>query len=381
MTTIRLPFNRPYRSGGEGARVAATIEAGWTGGNGPQTRHCEELLVALTQTKRVLLTHSCTGALEMAAVLSGVGPGDEVVLPSFTYVTTANAFVLRGATPVFVDVDPDTLNIDPRRAADAVNDSTKIVVAMHYGGVGCDMTALGALAADRGLLLVEDAAHAIGATLGGRALGTMSTFGTLSFHETKNISCGEGGALLINDDRMIERAEIIHDRGTNRRRFARGEIDRYTWVDLGSSYLMSEITASLLAEQVERVAEITATRVAIWDAYHRALEPLERAGLVRRPVVPEGAQHNGHLYRLMLADRATRDGVIAALASAGIAAYFHYVPLHSSPGGRRYGRVHGPMDVTDAAAWQLVRLPLWPGLTEGDVARVVAEVGRALGAE
>ncbi|MGI9097495.1 MAG: dTDP-4-amino-4,6-dideoxygalactose transaminase [Solirubrobacteraceae bacterium] len=380
MTAPRLPFNRAYRTGHEAARIAAAIDGGWTGGNGPQTTRCEELLGELTGARRVLLTHSCSGALEMAALLAGVGPGDEVVLPSFTFVSTANAFVLRGATPVFVDVDPDTLNIDPQRAANAVTDRTRVVVAVHYGGVGCDMAALGALAADRGLLLVEDAAQGIGASVDGRALGTIGDLGALSFHETKNISCGEGGALLINDERLTERAEVLQEKGTNRRCYARGEVDHYTWVDVGSSFLMSDITAALLAEQLERVAAITAARMAIWDAYHAAFEPLERAGLVRRAVVPERAQHNAHLYRLLLADRATRDGVIAALAAAGIGAYFHYVPLHSAPAGRRYGRVHGPMDVTDAAAARLVRLPLWVGLTEDDVARVAAEVRRALGA-
>jgi dTDP-4-amino-4,6-dideoxygalactose transaminase len=379
MTAPRLPFNRAYRTGDEAARIAAAIDGGWTGGNGPQTARCEELLGELTGARRVLLTHSCSGALEMAALLAGVGPGDEVVLPSFTFVSTANAFVLRGATPVFVDVDPDTLNIDPWRAADAVTDRTRVVVAVHYGGVGCDMAALGALAADRGLLLVEDAAQGIGASVDGRALGTIGDLGALSFHETKNVSCGEGGALLINDERLIERAEVLQEKGTNRRRFARGEVDHYTWVDVGSSFLMSDITAALLAEQLERVAEITAARMAIWDAYHAAFEPLERAGLVQRAVVPERAQHNAHLYRLLLADRTTRDGVIAALAAADIGAYFHYVPLHSAPAGRRYGRVHGPMDVTDAAAAQLVRLPLWVGLTEDDIARVATEVRRALG--
>jgi dTDP-4-amino-4,6-dideoxygalactose transaminase len=376
----RIPFNRPYRTGDEAAAIAAAIEAGWTGGNGPRTRVCEELLTELTGARRVLMTHSCTGALEMAALLSGVGPGDEVVLPSFTFVSTANAFVLRGATPVFVDVDPETLNIDPQRAADAVTDRTRALVAVHYGGIGCDMDALGALAEQHDLHLVEDAAQGIGATRGGRALGAIGGLGALSFHETKNVSCGEGGALLINDEELVARAEILQEKGTDRRRFERGEVDHYTWVDVGSSFLMSDITAALLADQLARVAQITAARLAIWDAYHAAFEPLEQAGLVRRPVVPDGAQHNAHLYRLQLADRATRDAVIAALAAAGVSAYFHYVPLHSAPAGLRHARVHGPMDVTDAAAARLVRLPLWVGLTEDDVARIAAELRSALGA-
>jgi dTDP-4-amino-4,6-dideoxygalactose transaminase len=374
----RLPFNRPFRTGDEAASVAAAIEGGWTGGNGPRNLHCERLLTELTGATRVLMTHSCTGALEMAALLSGAGPGDEVIMPSFTFVSTANAFVLRGATPVFVDVDPATLNIDPQRAADAVTERTRAIVAVHYGGIACDMDALGALAQAHDLLLVEDAAQCIGATLDGRALGTFGALGTLSFHETKNVSCGEGGALLVNDEALVERAEILQEKGTNRRRFARGDVDHYTWVDLGSSFLLSDISAALLAAQLERVAEINAARMAIWDAYHAAFEPLERAGLVRRPVVPAGAGHNAHLYRLQLADRATRDAVITALAASGISAYFHYVPLHSAPAGREFTRTHGPLDVTEAAAATLVRLPLWIGLTADDVARVAAEVTRAL---
>jgi dTDP-4-amino-4,6-dideoxygalactose transaminase len=381
MIAQRLPFNRPYRTGDEAASIAAALEGGWTGGNGPWTTRCEQLLGELTGARRVLMTHSCTGALEMAALLAGVGPGDEVIMPSFTFVSTANAFVLRGATPVFVDVDPDTLNVDPQRVADAIGERTRAIVAVHYGGVGCDMAALGALADDHGLLLVEDAAQCIGAARDGRALGTIGALGTLSFHETKNVSCGEGGALLINDERLVERAEILQEKGTDRRRFARGEVDQYTWVDVGSSVLMSDISAALLAGQLARVAEINAARMAIWDAYHAGFEALERAGLVRRPAVPEGARHNAHLYRLQVADRATRDRLIATLAGAGISAYFHYVPLHSAPAGLRHGRVHGPLDVTEDAAARLVRMPLWVGLGEEDVARVVAEVRRALGAQ
>ncbi|HEX8156848.1 MAG TPA: dTDP-4-amino-4,6-dideoxygalactose transaminase [Solirubrobacteraceae bacterium] len=375
---IDLPFNRPYRTGAEGARIAAVLERGWTGGNGPQSAYCESLLQELTQAYRVLLTHSCTGALEMAALLGGVGPGDEVIMPSFTFVSTANAFVLRGATPVFVDVDPVTLNIDPRRVADALTPTTKAIVAVHYGGVGCDMAALTALAGSHGLTLVEDAAQGIGATRDGRALGAIGDLGALSFHETKNLSCGEGGALLLNDERWEERAEILQEKGTNRSRFSRGEVDHYAWVDLGSSFLMSDVTAAVLADQLERLAEITAARLQIWEAYHAALEPLERAELLRRPTIPLGARHNAHLYRVMLRDRAGRDGLIAALAAEGIAAYFHYVPLHSAPAGARFGRVHGPMDVTDAAAAQLVRLPLWVGMTGDDVDRVAGAIGRAL---
>lgn len=372
-----LPFNRPLRTGGEAERIAAAIESGWTGGNGPSSERCQRLLRELTGCAAVLLTHSCTGALEMTALLAQVGPGDEVIMPSFTFASTANAFVLRGAVPVFVDVDPATLNIDPARVAEAVTDRTRVVVAVHYGGVGCRMQSLAAICRDHGLLLVEDAAQGVGATLGGRALGAIGDLGALSFHETKNISCGEGGALLVNDPRLAERAEILHEKGTNRQRFQRGEVDHYTWVDVGSSFLMSDVTAALLSEQLERVEEITAARLEIWEAYDEAFAGLEQAGVLRRPVIPAGARHNAHLYRLMLADRAARDRVIQALKADGIGAYFHYVPLHSAPAGRRFGRAHGPMAVTDAAAACLVRLPLWVGMTRDDIARVAQGVAAA----
>jgi dTDP-4-amino-4,6-dideoxygalactose transaminase len=372
-----LPFNRPLRTGGENARIAAALEGGWTGGNGPASEHCQALIRALTGTPTVLMTHSCTGALEMCALLSQVGPGDEVIMPSFTFSSTANAFVLRGATPVFVDVDAETLNLDPVAVAGAVTEHTRVVVAVHYGGIGCDMAALGEICRVHGLLLVEDAAQCIGATLDGRALGTIGELGALSFHETKNVSCGEGGALLVNDERLAGRAEILQEKGTDRQRFARGEVDRYTWVDVGSSFLMSDVTAALLAEQLERVAQITAARLELWEAYHAALAPLQEAGVLRRPVVPAGAAHNAHLYRVMLADRPARDAVIAALAADRISAYFHYVPLHSAPAGRQFGRTHGSMQVTDRAADTLLRLPLWIGMTGSDVERVVQGIAAA----
>ncbi|HEX4363411.1 MAG TPA: dTDP-4-amino-4,6-dideoxygalactose transaminase [Solirubrobacteraceae bacterium] len=373
----RLPFNRPLRTGGEEARVAAALERGWTGGNGPASEHCQRLIRELTGTHRVLMTHSCTGALEMAALLADVGPGDEVIMPSFTFSSTANAFVLRGATPVFVDVEPETLNIDPGCVAAAITGATRAIVAVHYGGVGCDMASLAGLCREHRLVLIEDAAQGIGATVGGRALGAIGDLGTLSFHETKNVSCGEGGALLVNDEGWAQRAEILQEKGTNRQRFARGEVDRYTWVDVGSSFLMSDVSAALLGEQLERVAQITTARLELWNAYHDAFAQLEATGVLRRPTVPPGADHNAHLYRIMLGDRERRDAVIAALAADDVAAYFHYVPLHSAPAGLRFGRTHGALDVTDAAAERLVRLPLWVGMTLGDVARVAQGVASA----
>jgi dTDP-4-amino-4,6-dideoxygalactose transaminase len=373
-----LPFNRLYRTGNEQECIRRALQGGWTAGNGPQSARCEALLLSLTHACRILLTHSCTGALEMAALLARVGPGDEVIMPSFTFASTALAFVLRGAVAVFVDVDPQTLNIDPRVAEEAITPRTKALVAVHYAGVGCDMNRLTEIARAHHLRLIEDAAQGVGASLHGRVLGTIGHIGTFSFHGTKNISCGEGGALLLNDERLVERAEYLHEKGTNRLSFRRGDVDHYTWMDLGSSFAMSDFTAALLADQLEHLAEITEARLRIWNAYHAALEPLENAGLLRRPTIPGGANHNAHLYRIMLRDRPRRDAMIASLAENLIEAQFHYVPLHSSPAGRRYGRVCGTMRVTDAAAESLVRLPLWVGMTLSDVDRVASAVGRAL---
>jgi dTDP-4-amino-4,6-dideoxygalactose transaminase len=378
VSLAELPFNRPYRTGAEPELVLEALNGGWTGGNGPFSERCEQLLVQLTGARAALLTPSCTAALEMAAVLADVGPGDEVIVPSFTFVSTANAFVLRGATPVFVEVAPDTLTMDPEALADAVTPATRAVVPVHYAGGACAMDEIGAVAQRHALIVVEDAAQGIGATWQGRALGTLGALGALSFHETKNVACGEGGALLISDERFAERAEVLQEKGTNRAGFARGEVGFYTWVDLGSSFLMSDVTAALLLAQLERVAEITAARRALWQAYHAALEPLEREGRVQRPRFTAGTEHNGHIYYLLVADRAERDDLIRGLRSAGIQAHFHYVPLHSSPAGLRFGRAHGDLSHTDAVAARLIRLPLWVGMTEADVERVCEAVACAL---
>lgn len=355
------------------------LAGGWTGGNGPFGARCERLLTELTGARRVLLTHSCTGALEMAALLAEVGPGDEVVLPSFTFVSTANAFVMRGATPVFVDIRPDTLMLDEDAVANALTPATRAVVPVHYAGAAGNLDAIGALAERHGLMVIEDAAQAVGAAWGDRPLGSLGALGTLSFHETKNVSCGEGGALLINDERFVARAEVLQEKGTSRARFARGEVSHYTWIDLGSSYLMSDVTAALLLCHLQRLDALTAARLEIWNAYHTALEPLEREGRLRRPRFSARSRHNGHIYYLLLPDRAQRDALIARLRSVGIHAYFHYVPLHSSPAGRRFGRAHGELATTDAVAGRLVRLPLWVGMTTADVERVTAGVTGALG--
>jgi dTDP-4-amino-4,6-dideoxygalactose transaminase len=375
--TSFIPFNRPFATGREFEHIEQAIENLHLSGNGPFTRRCEEWLGERTGAPRALLTSSGTAALEMATLLLGIEPGDEVVMPSFTFVSTANAVVLRGGVPVFVDVRPDTLNLDVEAAAAAVTDRTRALFPVHYAGVGCDMDAVGELARAHGLDVIEDAAQGVMAAYGDRALGAMGTLGCLSFHETKNLTSGEGGALLINQPDLIARAEVLHEKGTNRAAFFRGAIDRYTWVDVGSSFLPSEISAAFLWAQLEEADAITTRRLAVWRRYHEAFAPLEARERVRRPVVPEGCRHNAHMYYLLLPDRARRDALIARLGERGVMAVFHYVPLHSSPAGRRHGRAVGSLEHTDAASDRLLRLPLWAGMTDADVERVVAEVSAA----
>ena len=312
-------------------------------------------------------------------MLIGAGRGSEVIVPSFTFVSTANAFARQGATPVFVDIDPETLTLDPSAVEAAVTPATAAIVPVHYAGGACRMDAIADTARRHGLVVVEDAAHCIGASLDGRALGTIGALGTLSFHHTKNVSSGEGGALLINEPRWTERAEVLRAMGTNRARFMRGQVDRYTWVDTGSSFVMSDVTAVLLRGQLERLAAITEARLAIWNAYHAAFEGLERAGMLRRPRFVEGAAHNGHIYYVLLEDASRRDDVIRRLREDEIGASSHYEPLHASPAGRRLGRVHGEMTHTESVAARLLRVPLWVGMTEDDVARVADRLERALG--
>jgi dTDP-4-amino-4,6-dideoxygalactose transaminase len=312
----------------------------------------------------------------MATLLAGIEQGDEVLMPSFTFVSTANAVVLRGATPVFVDVRPDTLNLDEHLLEGAITERTRAIVPVHYGGVACDMDAIMALADRHGLIVIEDAAHALLARDRGRPLGAIGQLGALSFHETKNVICGEGGALLVNDPALAERAEILQEKGTDRRRFYRGEVDKYTWVDVGSSFLMSDVSAAFLYAQLEQARSITERRVDLWNAYHEGFRSLEAAGLLRRPVVPPGVEHSAHLYYLLMPSNAGRDDLIASLERRGISSVFHYVPLHSAPAGRRFGRTGSEMTVTEDAAARLVRLPLWVGMESGQVDRVVDEVAR-----
>ena len=373
-----IPFNRPCLVGNEFEYMRAALEQGQLAGNGVFTKCCSRWLELNTGCSKALMTHSCTAALEMAALLLDLGPGDEVIMPSFAFVSTANAFVLRGATPVFVDVRPDTLTIDPGLVERAVTPRTKAIVALHYAGGACDMDALMEIAARHALAIVEDAAQAILSSYRGKPLGSIGTFGTLSFHETKNVFSGEGGALLINDARYVERAEMLWEKGTNRKQFFLGAVDKYTWVDVGSSFLPSELICAFLRAQLESAQQSTSIRLGLWRRYHDAFEGLEAAGRIRRPIVPDGCHHNAHMYYLLTGDGVVRANLLAALHEAGIGAVFHYVPLHSSPAGRRFGRAVGPFAVTDDVAARLIRLPLWTDLSAQQIDTVIDGVHRAL---
>ena len=373
---LPIPFNRPYTVGTEFAFIEQAIDNGHLSGNGQFSRWCERWLETHTGAARALLSPSCTAALEMAAIVADVGPGDEVIMPSYTFVSTATAFVLRGATPVWVDVREDTLNLNERLVEQAITERTRAIVPVHYAGVGCEMEALSEIASRHSLLLIEDAAQGVMSAWGGdaRALGAIGQLGAVSFHETKNVTCGEGGALLVNDPRWIERADVVQQKGTNRRQFNRGAVDKYTWVDVGSSFLMSEVSAAFLWAQLQHAQPITDRRLQIWDAYYEAFASLEESGIVRRPIVPRSCAHNAHMFYLLTSGLQARDELIAGLAEHGIHAVFHYVPLHSSPAGRVWGRPGGDLSVTDDVSERLVRLPLWPGLAENDVKRVVDSV-------
>jgi dTDP-4-amino-4,6-dideoxygalactose transaminase len=359
-----IPFNKPFLTGRELDYIRQAHEAHHLSGDGAFTRRCHEWLVRATGCRQALLTHSCTGALEMAAMLAGTLPGDEVIMPSFTFVSTANAFVLRGGVPVFVDIREDTLNIDESKIEAAITARTRAIVVVHYAGVACEMDAIARIAARHRLMLIEDAAQALGASYRSRPLGSFGQLAAISFHETKNLISGEGGALLINAPELAARAEMLREKGTNRSAYFRGEVDKYTWVDLGSSFLPSDIIAAFLWAQLEQAEAILARRQALWNRYHAAFAGSERAGRVRRPTVPRDAAPNAHSYFLLLADLALRQRFIDTLRRQGVHTVFHYVPLHSSPAGRKFGRASGSMKVTDSVADRLVRLPLWIGLEE-----------------
>lgn len=374
---MKIPFNRPYMTGRELSNIAQAHANGHLSGDGPFTRYCHAWLADRTRAHKALLTHSCTAALEMSALLLDLQPGDEVIMPSFTFVSTANAFALRGAVPVFVDIRPDTLNLDESLIEAAITPRTRAICVVHYAGVACEMDTIMAIAARHGLAVVEDAAQAIFSTYRGRPLGAIGDLGCLSFHETKNIISGEGGALLMRDETYAERAEIIREKGTNRSRFFRGQVDKYTWVDVGSSYLPGEITAAFLAAQIDEGEQITARRMALWDRYHSWAAPYETEGLLRRPTIPAHCGHNAHMYYVLLPSLEARGQFIASMKESGIGAVFHYIPLHSSPCGLEVGRTSGALAVTDAVSDRLVRLPLWIGL-ENHMNDVLAAAANAL---
>ena len=361
---MNIPFNKPYMTGKELWYISQAHASGHLAGDGHFTKKCSAWLEQRIGCQKALLTHSCTGALEMAAILADIQPGDEVIMPSYTFVSTANAFVLRGAVPVFVDIREDTLNIDESKIEAAITPRTKAIAPVHYAGVACEMDIIMDIARRHNLLVIEDAAQGIMSTYKGRPLGSIGHMAALSFHETKNIISGEGGALLINDPRFVQRAEIIREKGTNRSQFFRGQVDKYTWSDFGSSYLPSELISAFLWAQMEEADAITRRRIDIWNTYHRSFEQAEASGHVRRPVVPAGCTHNAHMYYMLLPNLEQRSRFIRLLKEAGVGSVFHYVPLHSSPFGLQAAKTHGDMSHTNNLSDQLVRLPLWIGLED-----------------
>jgi len=369
-----IPFNRPYITGKELWNIAQAHALGQMAGDGSFTKKCNTWLEQRTGCHKALLTHSCTAALEISAILADIQPGDEVIMPSYTFVSTANAFVLRGGVPVFVDIRPDTLNIDETLIEAAITARTKALVPVHYAGVACEMDTIMDIAKRHNLLVIEDAAQGVMATYKGKALGAIGHLGTLSFHETKNITSGEGGALLINDPLLAERAEIIREKGTNRSQFFRGQVDKYTWVDIGSSYLPGEIIAAFLWAQMEEAETITKKRLDIWDQYHNALISQESTNKLRRPIISEGCKHNAHMYYILLDSLEMRTALMAKLKEERVTSVFHYVPLHNSPAGLKYGRVHGKMIHTEDLSDRLLRLPFWIGLNGEQQKRVIETI-------
>ncbi|ANN66776.1 dTDP-4-amino-4,6-dideoxygalactose transaminase [Bordetella bronchialis] len=376
--TNKIPFNSPYRTGKELTYIA---EAGFNrqlAGDGQFTKRCHAWLESQTGAYKALLTHSCTAALELAALLLDIEAGDEIIMPSYTFVSTANAFVLRGAVPVFVDVRPDTLNLDEDLLEEAITERTRVIVPVHYAGVACNMEKILTVAARHSIRVVEDAAQAIMSTYKGRPLGTFGDLGALSFHETKNIISGEGGALLVNDPGLAVRAEIIREKGTDRSRFFRGEVDKYTWQEVGSSFLPGELIAAFLWAQMEQAEAITRARIEMWNRYHMALQGLESQGLMRRPIVPPHCGHNAHMYYVLLGEEVDREAVLREMKQVGVSVVFHYVPLHSSPAGRRYGRTQGALHHTEQLADRLIRLPLWLDMTATQQDFVVERLQRSI---
>lgn len=356
---MKIPFNRPVLAGHELDNIREAISRQRLAGDGVFTERCQTWLSSFLGSKAVLLTHSCTAALEMAAILADIEPGDEVIMPSFTFVSTANAVVLRGGVPVFVDIRPDTLNLDETLVEPAVTDRTKAITVVHYAGVPAEMTVIGDIAKRHGLVLIEDAAQALGSQYGDQKAGSLGDLAAFSFHETKNIISGEGGALAINNEAFIERAEIIREKGTNRKRFFRGEVDKYTWQDIGSSFLPGELIASFLFGQLVKADEIQAERMAAWRRYDAALSSFRRRGL-GTPSIPSHCTANGHIYYVIMPNPVAQHDLIARMAADGIGTPFHYIPLHSTTAGMRFGRAPHPLPITDAISARLVRLPLYP---------------------
>lgn len=373
-----ITFNKPYMTGKELFYIAQAHHNMMLAGDGPFTKRCHAWLEERTGCSKALLTHSCTAALEMAALLLDIQPGDEIIMPSYTFVSTANAFVLRGGVPVFVDIRDDTLNLDERLIESAITPRTRAIAPVHYAGVACEMDTIMTIAQKHGLKVVEDAAQGVMSTYKGRALGSIGDLGAYSFHETKNVISGEGGALLVNCPDMSLRAEIIREKGTDRSRFFRGEVDKYTWQEVGSSFLPGELIAAFLWAQLEEAERITKERLASWQRYHELLEPLEAKGILRRPIVPDDCEHNAHMYYVLLAPEIDRQRVLDSLKRNEIWSVFHYVPLHSSPAGKRYGRPHGDLNVTNQQSERLVRLPLWVGLSDEQQDRIVSVLNETL---
>jgi dTDP-4-amino-4,6-dideoxygalactose transaminase len=376
--SIKIPFNKPYIAGKELYYIAQAVTYGNIAGDGLFTQKCCRMLEERFGIHRVLLTPSCTAALEMAAILCDLKPGDEVILPSFTFVSTANAVVRLGVRPVFVDIRPDTLNIDDTLVEEAITDKTRAIFPVHYAGVACEMDRIMTIARKYGLKVVEDAAQGVNAFYDGHALGSIADLGAYSFHETKNLICGEGGALCINDPHLVERAEIIRDKGTNRRQFFRGQVDKYTWVDEGSSYVPSEICSAFLYAQLEMMDAISERRRGIYQFYRHHLKPLAAEGLLRLPVVPDDCSGNHHLFYILLPDEQSRNGLMEHLRANNITSVFHYVPLHSSPMGVKFGYCAEDLPVTEEISSRLLRLPMFYEITPEEQRRVVDAIAQYL---
>ncbi len=377
---MKIPFACPYLTGNEKRYIddiLTNIQNGsQISGDGPCGKRCEGLMEEKFGARKVLLTTSCTSALEMATFLIGIKPGDEVIMPSFTFVSTANPVVMAGGTPVFVDIDPDTLNIDPEKIEEAITPRTRAIYPVHYAGVSCDMDEIMSLAKKHGLWVVEDAAQGVGARYKGRYLGTIGDMGCYSFHETKNITCGEGGALVINldDPKLVERAEIIREKGTDRSKFHRGQVDKYTWVDIGSSYVQSERLSAFLLAQLEALDEINLKRMDVWNEYAERLRQFEASGIIRLPVIPDYAEHNAHIFYILFQDQDARDRVMMRLREAGIHAVFHYIPLHSSPVGLMKNGAGLNLTVTDRVSNVILRLPVFSGMSKEETEGVIFEI-------